>query len=617
MQWTTGGGFGISAAMSNAHGDANSDASIQNASHVTGANSVSVISGGDTHVTGSQIAGRHISADVGGNLNVTSIQDTTASAAHQSSSGGGVTITQYGGASASVTAQRGHADGTYAGVNEQAGLYAGDGGFNVNVKGNTGLTGAVISSTADAQKNSLTTGTLTFNDVENKSHYSANSIGGSYGIAASTGSGGKAVGPGSVPGTGGVVPMIPQNESGDQSATTRSAVSAGTINVTDEANQKQDVETLSRDAANANGKVANAPDVNDMLNQQADTMQAAQAAGQAVAQGIGAYAEGKKDAADKAAEAALESGDVEAYKAAVAESKSWAEGGDKRAALHIAGGALIGGLGGGAFGAVGGAAGAGLAAKMADQLDQISKGVGSATGSELLGNLAANVAAGVGGVLVGGGAGAAMASNVELYNQSLHRKKNDLVAQVCPATGQCNEATLNAAIQAQGDNAAAASENMKTAAIYGAPATAVIALGPEAVMAAALAGGLDYAGSLYSYATGLTRDEPSVTNSYIAGVVGGLSYPLAIGNAAIAGMGTAGKIAATGYNAAVAGVSAFGTAGMTGSNPNGAAAAATIATAIGAGAQIIFPGALGNLLNQMIQGASGPVQNAVQNSTSK
>ncbi|SAL04301.1 cell surface protein [Caballeronia ptereochthonis] len=325
-------------------------------------------------------------------------------------------------------------------------------------------------------------------------------------------------------------------------------------------------------------------------------MNAASAAGEAVSRRIGDYANDKFN----------ETGDP-----------AWDEGGDNRTALHIAGGALIGGLGGGAFGAVGGTAGAGLAAKMADQLDQISKGVGSATGSELLGNLTANVVAGVGGALVGGGAGAATASNVELYNQTMHRKKNDLIAQVCPATGQCDETVLNAAIQAQRDNAAAASENMKTAAIYGAPAAVVIALGPEAVTAAALAGGLDYAGSAYSYATGLTRDAPSVTNSYIAGVVGGLTYPFAIGGAAISGMGTAGKIAANMYNAGVAGVGAFGTAGMTRSNPNGAAAAATIATAAGAGAQIIFPGALGNLLNQMIQGAAGPVQNAVQNGLSK
>jgi filamentous hemagglutinin len=86
------------------------------------------------------------------------VQDITNSAAHQSSSGDGFTISQ-GGGNASFSAQNGHADGKYAGVNEQAGINAGTGGFDINVKDNTGLTGAVITSVADASKNRLTTGT--------------------------------------------------------------------------------------------------------------------------------------------------------------------------------------------------------------------------------------------------------------------------------------------------------------------------------------------------------------------------------------------------------------------------------------------------------------------------
>ncbi|MBN3804325.1 filamentous hemagglutinin N-terminal domain-containing protein [Paraburkholderia sp. Ac-20336] len=418
VQYTLGGGFGVSATMSNAHGDANSDAAIQNASHVNGANSVTVISGGDTNIIGSQIIGRQIAADVGGNLNIVSVQDVTNSAAHQSSTGGGFTISQ-GGGSASFSAQNGHADSNYAGVNEQAGINAGDGGFNINVKGNTDLTGGVISSTVDASNNSLTTGTLTFSDIQNESHYSANSNGISAGVGFG-GNTGKAVGPGSVSGAPGVSPMISQNESGDQSATTRSAISAGTINVTNGAGQTQDVANLSRDTTNTNGTVAETPDVNAILNQQADTMQAAQAAGQAVSQGIGAYADMKRDEAAAAYKAASDRGDSEGMAAAAVDYNNWKEGGDSRAGLHVAGGALIGGLGGGsALSTIGGAAGAGVASKMAGSLSDISKGVASATGSDLIGNLAANIAAGVGGAVVGGTAGAAMASNVQLYNQSM------------------------------------------------------------------------------------------------------------------------------------------------------------------------------------------------------
>ncbi|WP_277185614.1 polymorphic toxin type 22 domain-containing protein [Caballeronia sp. BR00000012568055] len=113
-----------------------------------------------------------------------------------------------------MSAQYGHADGDYAQVHEQAGLFAGDGGFDVNVKGNTDLKGAVISGAADASRNTLNTGTLTFSDIENHSHYSANSIGGSMGLAPGATTE-KSVGTASVPGSGGLVPMIGQHESGD------------------------------------------------------------------------------------------------------------------------------------------------------------------------------------------------------------------------------------------------------------------------------------------------------------------------------------------------------------------------------------------------------------------
>lgn len=60
--------------------------------------------------------------------------------------------------------------------------YAGNGGFQVDVKQNTDLKGAILASTADAGKNSLTTGTLTTSDIENKAEYSSSSstIAGSF-----------------------------------------------------------------------------------------------------------------------------------------------------------------------------------------------------------------------------------------------------------------------------------------------------------------------------------------------------------------------------------------------------------------------------------------------------
>ncbi|GAU02137.1 adhesin/hemolysin [Burkholderia stabilis] len=406
-------GIGVSAAMSRAHGDGNSDAVMQNNSHVTGANSVTLVSGGDTNVIGSNVNGGTVTASVGGNLNVQSVQDTTYSTAHQSSAGGGISVSTMGGGSASFSAQNGHADGNYAGVNEQAGIQAGSGGFDVNVKGNTDLKGAYIGSTADASKNTLTTGSLTYSDIENHSHYAADSNG--FSAGAGVGNTGKALGTGSVSGAGGLVPMISQSDSGDDQSTTRSGVSAGTINIMNPAGQTQDVANLNRDTSNLNGTVSKTPDVQNLLNQQADLMNAAQAAGQVVSQGIDAYADTKQQEAQHAADAAKLAGDTTAQAAYQAEADSWAEGGTNRVLLHTAGGAVLAGLGGG--NALAGAAGAGFSSALGGKLNSLADSVGDSTGSMLAGNVLSNVLAGVGGALIGGTSGAFTATNADLYNR--------------------------------------------------------------------------------------------------------------------------------------------------------------------------------------------------------
>ncbi|WP_186106155.1 hemagglutinin repeat-containing protein [Burkholderia gladioli] len=418
-------GIGVSASMSRAHGDGNSDAAMQNNSHVSGANSVTLVSGGDANVIGATVSGRTVAADVGGNLNLRSVQDTTISKANQSSADGGFGISTAGGGNVSVSAQHGKADGNYAGVNEQAGIQAVDGGFNVTVKGNTDLTGAAIASTADPSRNILTTGTLTYRDLENHSSYSADSSG--FSAGAGLGITGKATGPGSVSGAGGFTPMISQSDSGSEHALTRSGVSAGAINITNQAGQAQEVANLNRDTSSLNGTVSKTPDVQNLLNQQADTMNAAQAAGQVVAQGIGAYADTKQKDAQQAADAAKLAGDTAAQAAYQAEADSWDEGGSNRLYLHIAGGALIGGLGGGGIGsAAQGAAGAGLAALLSAQTAQAAGEVAEATDSTIAGKMSGNLLVGALGWLVGGTAGSATASNANLYNQWNHTDTDTL-----------------------------------------------------------------------------------------------------------------------------------------------------------------------------------------------
>lgn len=102
---------------------------------------------------------------------------------------------------------------------------------------------------------------------------------------------------------------------------------------------------------------------------------------------------------------------------------SFNEGGANRIALHVAGGALVAGLGGGGIGsAAQEAAGAGVAAWAAGDLNRLANGTRDALGggdaAQLAGNVAANILAGGMGALVGGGAGAFAASNADLYNRS-------------------------------------------------------------------------------------------------------------------------------------------------------------------------------------------------------
>ncbi|MBU9581097.1 hypothetical protein KTE26_21930, partial [Ralstonia mannitolilytica] len=344
----------------------------------------------------------------------------------------------------------GSASGSYAGVNEQSGIQAGSGGFDINVKGNTDLKGAVIASTATPDKNQLTTGTLTFSDIQNHSDYNASSSG--FSLSGSLGNGGnnyKKAEDSKSRNVAGGAPMLSQNESGSESATTRSAISQGTITITDKANQKQDVASLSRDTAGTNGTVSKTPDLQNILNNQADMMSAAQAAGQAVAQRIGDYADGKKAAADAAAKQAAKDGNSELAAQYQQEADSWKEGGLNRAAMQAAGSALVSGLGGG--NALAGAAGGGAASLAAGRLNDLAGSIASSspTGNknvdEALGNIVSNALATAVGGAVGGNAGAFSGYNVDRFNRQLHPEDAKSLAALKKGQSKAEQDRLDAA----------------------------------------------------------------------------------------------------------------------------------------------------------------------------
>ena len=201
-------------------------------SHVDAGNKLSVASGSDTTISGAVLRARQVEFDVGtsgqGNLNIASQQDTSTYQSRQQSLGGSVSVGMGKmGGSASYSQSKVNSD--YASVIEQSGVKAGDGGFQVNVRGNTDLKGGLIASSEQAaaeNKNRVTTRTLTQSDIENRASYEAQSIGISGGY--STGKDG---------GLSALPPLV-VGASESASSTTRSGISGGVIRITDEKQQQ-------------------------------------------------------------------------------------------------------------------------------------------------------------------------------------------------------------------------------------------------------------------------------------------------------------------------------------------------------------------------------------------
>ncbi|EPS0003548.1 VENN motif pre-toxin domain-containing protein, partial [Escherichia coli] len=132
----------------------------------------------------------------------------------------------------------------YDSVQEQTGIFAGRGGFDVTTGQHTQLNGTVIASTATADKNRLDTGTLGFSDIENRADFKTEHQ------SAGLSTGGSVAG--NFLGNMANNLLVGANHEGHADSTTQSAVSAGNITIRDTQSQKQDVADLKRDAAHAN-----------------------------------------------------------------------------------------------------------------------------------------------------------------------------------------------------------------------------------------------------------------------------------------------------------------------------------------------------------------------------
>ncbi|MDF3202380.1 hemagglutinin repeat-containing protein [Pseudomonas sp. 1912-s] len=296
--------------------------------------------GRDATLAGAQVRADTIKASIGRDLNIVSRQDTESSKSKQSSAGFGASICIppfcYGSTvagSANIAAAKMNSD--YQAVTDQSGLFAGAGGYDINVGKTTNLQGAVIASDASADKNRLNTDRLVVSDIKNTSEIQSQSAG--IGVSFSSGGGTS---------LGGSIPVALKE---DDRSHTRSAVSDGTIIVRNPEGAN-DLVGLNRDTANANQRL-DRPDEKAMQ----ERIDLIQGSAQLASGVISTVAKAKSDEAKKlgdqakaqAAAGSPEAGEtLLAASTAYAEAQRWKVGGDKKLMADIASGLIAAGLGG-------------------------------------------------------------------------------------------------------------------------------------------------------------------------------------------------------------------------------------------------------------------------------
>nr|EJN5126790.1 toxin-activating lysine-acyltransferase [Escherichia coli] len=240
-----GWGISVSASANQGKGSEKGNGTTHTETTVDAGNQLTIISGRDTTLTGAQAGGETVKVDAGRHLTLTSEQDSDRydSKQQNASAGGSFTFGSMSG-SASVNLSRDKMHSNYDSVQEQTGIFAGRGGFDVTTGQHTQLNGAVIASTATADKNRLDTGTLGFSDIENRADFKTEHQ------SAGLSTGGSVAG--NFLGNMANNLLVGANHEGHADSTTQSAVSAGNITIRDTKSQKQDVADLNRDAAHAN-----------------------------------------------------------------------------------------------------------------------------------------------------------------------------------------------------------------------------------------------------------------------------------------------------------------------------------------------------------------------------
>ncbi len=352
-------------------------------------------SGGDMSVKGAVVSAKQIVADVGGKLEIESLQDKRSYRAEQSSVSGSVTVGE--GSSGTVSVSDSQLRHEFASVGEQSGLRAEDGGFQIKAASGIKLVGAQITSTqaaVDQHLKVVNAPSIEYADVQNK----LETKGQAYSVSVTLGTSG--------PGFSGGVGHIDDHDT----SVSRAGISG--FGGQDSARTGDASTSLQNDfdASKAQAKLAAQVSITQTLSKEAP-------------QAVANFAKAQMDQAAQQYEAAGKELDPQAkaqmQKDALDKMAAWDEGGRYRVAMHMA----MGAAGAGWQGAIG----AGAAAAAAPTMDQLQKNLRDEL-TPILGDTAAvfvsqgliQLTTGAAGATLGGVQGAQWATAVDVNNRQLH-----------------------------------------------------------------------------------------------------------------------------------------------------------------------------------------------------
>ncbi len=401
---SSGASIGLTASASLARGKSDGDDVIQRNTHLQG-QQVSIESGGDATLKGAVVSGEQVKVAAGGNLSIESLQDTSKFKSESMQVGGSATFGV--GFSGSVSGGQSKIKSDYASVTEQSGIRAGDGGFQVEVKGHTDLKGGAITSTqaaVAAGANSFQSGSLSLSDIQNQADYKGSSYNVSVGFGKKEdGSKKEGEAPKPTDGSYQLTVVKPGGAPGNSAGFGYSSGSDSSVTLAGISGVAGNAAARTGDAETGLKPIFDKSKVQqDLAAQVAIT----QTFGKEASQQVGDYAQKQMNEAQALRTQAQGESDqgkrAELEKQAAAIERDWGDYGVLRLAAHT----VIGGLTGNVGGAAGAAAGTLTAPAVADALKRAG----------VQGDLAKSLTA-LASTAVGAAAGGSAAGGVTAFNE--------------------------------------------------------------------------------------------------------------------------------------------------------------------------------------------------------